>query len=126
MKMQVVSEHFAGSGFAIFAKILEQEGTEVRAIPAPTGGSRKFCDRMNSWAQKEGLPGMGYIFWREGEDGLEGAGPLAKNIGPERTEAIRQQLHLHKGDAASSWRASRTNSRASRAVRATRSGANWA
>ncbi|MCU4653990.1 aspartate--tRNA ligase [Roseibacterium sp. SDUM158016] len=101
VKMQVVSEHFEGSGFAIFAKILEHEGTEVRAIPAPTGGSRKFCDRMNSWAQSQGLPGMGYIFWREAEDGsgLEGAGPLAKNIGPERTEAIRRQLHLHKGDA---------------------------
>ena len=61
IKMQVVSEHFAGSGFAIFAKLLEQEGTEIRAIPAPKGGSRKFCDRMNAFAQKEGLPGMGYI-----------------------------------------------------------------
>ncbi|MEJ2035244.1 MAG: aspartate--tRNA ligase [Maritimibacter sp.] len=100
IKMQVVSEHFAGSGFAIFAKLLEQEGTEIRAIPAPTGGSRKFCDRMNSFAQKEGLPGMGYIFWREGADGMEAAGPLAKNIGPERTEAIRQQLGLGVGDAA--------------------------
>ncbi|WP_299873243.1 aspartate--tRNA ligase [uncultured Sulfitobacter sp.] len=125
IKMQVVSEHFAGSGFAIFAKLLEQEGTEVRAIPAPTGGSRKFCDRMNAFAQKEGLPGMGYIFWRkESPDsiaqargitvkevnalikageitlGEEAAGPLAKNIGPERTEAIRQQLGLGVGDAA--------------------------
>tara|TARA_R110002051_G_scaffold91647_1_gene161342 strand:- start:5567 stop:7423 length:1857 start_codon:yes stop_codon:yes gene_type:complete len=125
IKMQVVSEHFAGSGFAIFAKLLEQDGTEVRAIPAPTGGSRKFCDRMNAFAQKEGLPGMGYIFWREktadavaqemgitvkeaqalmksGEiaGGMEAAGPLAKNIGPERTEAIRQQLGLGLGDAA--------------------------
>ena len=125
IKMQVVSEHFAGSGFAIFAKLLEQEGTEVRAIPAPTGGSRKFCDRMNAFAQKEGLPGMGYIFWREktadsiaqemgitvkeaqalmksGEvaGGMEAAGPLAKNIGPERTEAIRVQLGLGLGDAA--------------------------
>ncbi|WP_420011278.1 aspartate--tRNA ligase [Tateyamaria sp.] len=125
IKMQVVSEHFRGSGFAIFAKLLEQEGTEVRAIPAPTGGSRKFCDRMNAYAQKEGLPGMGYIFWRdktadsvaqelgitvkeaqaklksgEVEGGMEAAGPLAKNIGPERTEAIRQQLGLGKGDAA--------------------------
>ena len=125
IKMQVVSDHFAGSGFAIFAKLLEQEGTEVRAIPAPTGGSRKFCDRMNAFAQKEGLPGMGYIFWREktadavaqelgitvkeaqanlksGEvaGGMEAAGPLAKNIGPERTEAIRQQLGLGLGDAA--------------------------
>ncbi|GLT11803.1 aspartate--tRNA ligase [Sulfitobacter porphyrae] len=125
IKMQVVSDHFAGSGFAIFAKLLEQEGTEVRAIPAPTGGSRKFCDRMNAFAQKEGLPGMGYIFWREKtadavaqelgitvkeaqaklksgevEGGMEAAGPLAKNIGPERTEAIRQQLGLGVGDAA--------------------------
>lgn len=101
IKMQVVSEHFAGSGFAIFAKLLEQEGTQVRAIPAPTGGSRKFCDRMNAFAQKEGLPGMGYIFWRKAEDGsMEAAGPLAKNIGPERTEAIRQQLGLDVGDAA--------------------------
>jgi aspartyl-tRNA synthetase len=153
IKMQVVSEHFAGSGFAIFANLLEQPGNEVRAIPAPGGGSRKFCDRMNAFAQKEGLPGMGYIFWRNDawtqyeraiieleqsvesierrgdtirasekrkqieemrresaillgqiQDGLHGgieaAGPLAKNIGPERTEAIRQQLGLGLGDAA--------------------------
>ena len=100
IKMQDVSEHFRGSGFAIFAKILEQDGTEIRAIPAPTGGSRKFCDRMNAFAQKEGLPGMGYIFWRDQGEGMEAAGPLAKNIGPERTEAIRQQLGLDVGDAA--------------------------
>ena len=100
IKMQVVSDHFRGSGFAIFAKLLEQDGTEIRAIPAPGGGSRKFCDRMNAFAQKEGLPGMGYIFWRDGENGIEAAGPLAKNIGPERTEAIREQLGLGVGDAA--------------------------
>ena len=100
IKMQDVSDHFRGSGFAIFAKLLEHEGTEIRAIPAPSGGSRKFCDRMNKYAQQEGLPGMGYIFWRDGEEGMEAAGPLAKNIGPERTEAIRLQLGLGKGDAA--------------------------
>ncbi|PZX46153.1 aspartyl-tRNA synthetase [Roseinatronobacter thiooxidans] len=64
IEMQVVSEHFRGSGFAIFAKLLENEGTEIRAIPAPTGGSRKFCDRMNAFAQAQGLPGMGYIVWQ--------------------------------------------------------------
>ena len=100
IRMQVVSEHFAGGGFAIFTKLLEQEGTEIRAIPAKGGGSRKFCDRMNAFAQKEGLPGMGYIFWRDQGQGMEAAGPLAKNIGPERTEAIRQQLGLEVGDAA--------------------------
>ena len=140
IEMADVSEHFRGSGFAIFARILEQEGTEIRAIPALGGGSRKFCDRMNAWAQAQGLPGMGYIFWRDKavpinttgmswpptrdeagafiqkmkayakdnglifleETGffLEAAGPLAKNIGPERTEAIRRQLGLGAGDAA--------------------------
>ena len=125
IKMQIVSEHFEGSGFAIFASLLEQAGTQIRAIPAPKGGSRKFCDRMNKFAQQEGLPGMGYIFWREKtadavaqelgitvkeaqgklksgeiEGGMEAAGPLAKNIGPERTEAIRLQLGLGLGDAA--------------------------
>lgn len=100
IKMQIVSEHFAGSGFKIFASLLENEGTQIRAIPAPKGGSRKFCDRMNKFAQGEGLPGMGYIFWRDQGEGMEAAGPLAKNIGPERTEAIRLQLGLEVGDAA--------------------------
>ncbi|WP_234853782.1 aspartate--tRNA ligase [Paracoccus everestensis] len=100
IEMQVVSDHFRGSGFGIFAKLLEQEGTEVRAIPAPTGGSRKFADRMNAFAQREGLPGMGYIFWRKAEDGsTEAAGPIAKALGVEPTEAIRQQLGLGEGDA---------------------------
>jgi aspartyl-tRNA synthetase len=171
LKMQVVSEHFRGSGFKVFAGLLEQQGNEIRAIPAPKGGSRAFCDRMNAYAQAEGLPGMGYIFWRESltkainvkaaellakwdSEGVtsnlqdideflaefeedfpsdeenkrrraalssayqegdltraefltaayygspEAAGPIAKAIGPERTEAIRRQLGLGEGDAA--------------------------
>ncbi|MDR6951917.1 aspartyl-tRNA synthetase [Ancylobacter sp. 3268] len=100
--MQDVSEHFRGSGFKVFARMLEDPKNEVWAIPGPTGGSRAFCDRMNSWAQGEGQPGLGYIMWREGQDSSEipGAGPLANNIGPERTEAIRQQIGLGAGDAA--------------------------
>ena len=101
IEMQVVSDHFRGSGFGIFAKLLEQDGTEVRAIPAPTGGSRKFADRMNAFAQQQGLPGMGYIFWRKAEDGsTEAAGPIANALGHEPTEAIRLQLGLGEGDAA--------------------------
>ena len=90
IEMQDVSEHFRDSGFKVFANILANDPkAEVWAIPAKTGGSRAFCDRMNSWAQGEGQPGLGYIFWRKEGDKLEGAGPLAKNIGEERTEAIR-------------------------------------
>jgi aspartyl-tRNA synthetase len=93
-----VSEAFRGSGFKIFASILANDPKgAVWAIPAKGGGNRAFCDRMNSWAQGEGQPGLGYIFWREGEEG--GAGPLAKNIGPERTKRIADQLNLGVGDA---------------------------
>jgi aspartyl-tRNA synthetase len=97
LEMQDVSQHFRGGGFGVFAGILEKPGTAIWAIPAPAGGSRAFCDRMNDWAKGEGQPGMAYIFWREGEEG--GAGPVAKNIGPERAEAIRQQMGLKAGDA---------------------------
>lgn len=100
IKMQAVTEHFAGSGFKVFAGMIEKNPkVEVWAIPAKSGGSRAFCDRMNAWAQKEGQPGLGYIFWREEAGALEGAGPIAKNIGPERTDAIRAQLGLEAGDA---------------------------
>ncbi|MFG1332653.1 aspartate--tRNA ligase [Xanthobacter autotrophicus] len=143
--MQNVSDHFRGSGFKVFARMLEVEKNEVWAIPAPhkslnyVGGTgpigRAVCDRMNSWAQGEGQPGLGYIFWRRKSEGLsdvdwhllnagiqkavangqtelaeqlyakyveaiEGVGPLANNIGPERTENIRKQLGLDVGDAA--------------------------
>ena len=73
--MQNVSEHFRGSNFKVFARLLEDKKNEVWAIPAPGGGSRTFCDRMNSWAQSEGQVGLGYIMLVETpfEDGFVGA-----------------------------------------------------
>ncbi|MEO0542825.1 MAG: aspartate--tRNA ligase [Pseudomonadota bacterium] len=101
IEMQSVAEHFRGSGFKVFANILaNDEKADVWGIPVKGGGSRAFCDRMNSWAQGEGQPGLGYIFWREEDGAIAGAGPIAKNIGPERTEALRTQLGLEPGDAA--------------------------
>jgi aspartyl-tRNA synthetase len=94
--MRDVTETFRGSGFRVFAGMIEADAqVRVRAIPAPKGGNRAFCDRMNSWAQGEGQPGLGYIFFRDGE----GAGPVARNLGPERTEALRAGLDLGDGDA---------------------------
>jgi aspartyl-tRNA synthetase len=110
--MQEVSEHFRGSGFKIFARLLESPKNEVWAIPAPSGGQRTFADRMNSWAQGEGQPGLGYIlFFDRAKDetslkenpsssGVGGRGPLANNIGADRVEAIRVQLGLNAGDSA--------------------------
>ena len=103
IEMSDVSHHFRGSGFKIFASLLDKhdkgrewfENAEVWAIPAKGGGSRAFCDRMNSWAQDEGQPGLGYIFFRDSE----GAGPIAKNLGDKVTDQLRQELDLHDGDA---------------------------
>ena len=96
IEMEDVTDAFRGSGFKVFAGMIEKnEDVRVFAIAAKTGGSRAFCDRMNSWAQSEGQPGLGYIFFRDGE----GAGPVAKNIGAERTDSIRTQLDLKDGDA---------------------------
>ncbi len=110
--MQDVSEHFRGSNFKVFARLLEQPKNRVWAIPAPSGGQRTFADRMNSWAQSEGQPGLGYILFfdrakdetvqkeQPGATGVGARGPLANNIGPERAEAVRAQLGLTAGDAA--------------------------
>jgi aspartyl-tRNA synthetase len=98
--MQDVSEIFRGSGFKIFARILDAGSkAAVWAIPAPRGGSRAFCDRMNSWAQGEGQPGLGYIFFALDNAAVVGRGPVANNLGPERTEKLRTQLGLNDGDA---------------------------
>ncbi len=94
--MSDVTAHFRGSGFKVFAAMIARDaGVEIWAIPAKGGGSRAFCDRINGWAQKQGQPGLGYIFFRDGE----GAGPIAKNIGPERTKALQAEFALEDGDA---------------------------
>ena len=99
IKMQDVSEHFRDGGFGLFAKILgADEKNAVWAIPAPTGGSRAFCDRMNSWAQGEGQPGLGYIFWSDDQQAW--GGPIAKNLGQDETQALMTSLGLGQGDAA--------------------------
>jgi aspartyl-tRNA synthetase len=98
--MQDVSEIFRGSGFKVFARILESSAkAAVWAIPAPGGGSRAFCDRMNSWAQGEGQPGLGYIFFALDNGAVVGRGPVANNLGPEKTESLRTKLGLKDGDA---------------------------
>ncbi|HET8920292.1 MAG TPA: aspartate--tRNA ligase [Xanthobacteraceae bacterium] len=100
IEMRDVSEIFRGSGFKIFARILETNPNgAVWAIPAPGGGSRAFCDRMNSWAQGEGQPGLGYIFYALDGGNVVGRAPVANNLGAEKTEALRTQLSLKDGDA---------------------------
>ncbi len=171
IEMADVTEHFRGSGFKVFAQMIERDPkVRVWAIPAKGGGSRAFCDRMNKWAiEAQKQPGLGYVFWRTHEDEVadeelvtrlgtlvktgeaksiiaesggeivkvgqklspidvklimimistmmtqgeagkakaeaiwskyfESAGPIARNLGPERTEAIRRQLNLGAGDS---------------------------
>jgi len=90
-----VTDHFAGSGFGIFAGIVESGGV-IRAIPAPGAGagSRKFFDDMNNWARGEGFAGLGYINIKDGVPG----GPIAKNHGEEKTAKLIEALGLGPND----------------------------
>jgi aspartyl-tRNA synthetase len=89
-----VTDIFRGSDFSIFAKNIEK-GAVVRAVPGPKCGSRAIADRMNSWAQGEGAPGMGYIIYGDGE----ARGPVAKALGADKAQEIRVQVGAEDGDA---------------------------
>ena len=91
-----VTEHYAGSGFGLFARIAAQGGV-VRAIPAPGAASqpRSFFDKLNDWAKAEGAGGLGYIVYDQ--DGAKG--PIARNLEIDRAEAIRVAAGARPGDA---------------------------
>ena len=96
IEMSDVTEVFKESGFKIFSESIKKDNNvKVWGIPAKDGGSRAFCDKMNSWAIKEGQPGLGYIFFKDGA----GSGPIAKNIGEEKTSAIKNKFNLNDNDA---------------------------
>jgi len=96
IELEDITEEFKDSGFKIFAnQISKDTNVRVWAIPAKNGGSRTFCDKMNKWAIDEGQPGLGYIFFKEGK----GSGPIAKNIGEDKTSIIQDKLNLKDGDS---------------------------
>ncbi|XZE42910.1 aspartate--tRNA ligase [Pirellulaceae bacterium SH467] len=90
-----VTEIFRGGGFGVFANAIEQ-GSVVRAIPAPGAGvrPRSFFDGTNQWAKDEGFAGLGYINFKGGEPG----GGVAKNLGPERVAQLVTQMGLGPDD----------------------------
>ena len=94
LEIQDVTEVFTNSGFSIFANSIEN-GSVVRAIPGPECGSRSVADRMNSWAQSEGAPGMGYIIYSEST----AKGPVANALGIEKALSMRDLFNLKDGDA---------------------------
>ncbi len=96
LKITDVTAQFAGSGFGLFARIAASGGV-VRAVPAPGAASqpRSFFDKLNEWARAEGAGGLGYIIFDA--DGPKG--PIARNLEPDRAEAIRAACGLKPGDA---------------------------
>ena len=94
LEIKDVTEFFANSGFTIFAKSIEN-GAVVRAIPGPHCGSRSVADRMNSWAQGEGAPGMGYIIFSD----ETGKGPIANALGIDKALKMKALFNLEDGDA---------------------------
>ena len=94
LEIKDVTDFFANSGFTIFAKSIEN-GAVVRGIPGPHCGSRSVADRMNSWAQGEGAPGMGYIIF--GEETAKG--PIANALGIDKSLEMKALFDLKDGDA---------------------------
>ena len=94
LEIQDVTDIFRNSGFTIFAKSIEN-GSVVRAVPGPNCGSRSVADRMNSWAQGEGAPGMGYIIFSENS----AKGPIANALGIEKSLEMKTLFNLNDGDA---------------------------
>jgi len=91
-----VTNVFRNSRFRLFANaIADDPKVRVWAIPAPNGGNRAFCDRMDDWAKEQGQPGLGSIFWRDGDDG--GAGPIANAVGRERISQLKKELNGRLG-----------------------------
>ena len=90
-----VTEHFRGSGFGLFARMIDG-GAVVRAIPAPGSGGRprSFFDKTNEWARAEGWAGLGYMIFNGGEPG----GPIAKNLGLDASKALAAAMGLGPDD----------------------------
>ena len=94
LEIKDVTDVFTNSNFSIFAKSIDN-GAVVRAIPGPGCGSRSVADRMNSWAQGEGAPGMGYIIYNENT----AKGPVANALGVEKALIMKDLFNLKDGDA---------------------------
>ncbi len=92
--IQDVTDVFKNSNFKIFASNIEK-GSVVRAVPGKDCGSRAFADKMNSWAQSQGAPGMGYIIFTDNE----AKGPIANALGLEKAQILKEKFNLNDGDA---------------------------
>ena len=92
--IQDVTDVFKNSNFKIFASNIEK-GSVVRAVPGVDCGSRAFADKMNSWAQSLGAPGMGYIIFSDNE----AKGPIANALGIEKSQILKEKFNLNDGDA---------------------------
>jgi len=92
--IQDVTDVFKDSNFKIFASNIEK-GSVVRGVPGVDCGSRAFADKMNSWAQSQGAPGMGYIIFSDNE----AKGPIANALGLEKSQILKEKFNLNDGDA---------------------------
>ncbi|MEM7650869.1 MAG: aspartate--tRNA ligase [Pseudomonadota bacterium] len=104
-----VTEVFARDDveFKAFKGTIEKGGV-VRAIRAPAVGDqpRSFFDKLNSWAQGEGAPGLGYIRWEpmsdktggKAHDGCNPGGPIAKFFSEEALDMLAEVASIKGKD----------------------------
>ena len=93
-----VTESFLMKGVTFNAFLGQiKKGAVVRAIVAPEVSEkpRSFFDKLNSWAQNEGQPGLGYIIFSNNE----AKGPIAKFLSKEAIDSIKNISLAKDGDA---------------------------
>ena len=91
-----VYEIFKDSDFSVFAKVVANGGY-VRAIGVPNteGQARSFFDKLNSWAQESGMPGLGYINFAQ--DGAKG--PIAKFLNADKLQQLQDVCNVGIGSS---------------------------
>ena len=91
-----VSHIFRGSGFAVFARTIEDGGI-VRAIRAPGAAklSRREIDGLTDFAVSEGARGLAYLIIREG---LEVKSPIAKFMTTGEIDSTLAAVDAEAGD----------------------------
>lgn len=99
-----VTEVFDGSSFGMFANSISNSKSKgrdrmiVRALVVPDCAKegRSFCDKKNDYAkEKLGVKGLGYIIF---DDNGEAKGPIANNLGKERTTKLKEVVNAKNGD----------------------------
>ncbi|HET7684207.1 MAG TPA: aspartate--tRNA ligase [Marmoricola sp.] len=88
------TDFFKDTPFRVF------QAPYVGAVVMPGGATqpRKQLDAWQDWARQRGARGLAYLLVKEGPDGVEITGPVAKNISDDERTRIADHVGAGPGD----------------------------